>query len=159
MAHRIRDRARGGAVAPRLVLDTNVWLDLLVFRDRAVTPLLDALERGAVEAVIAPRMRDELRRVLAYPALALGDDTRSRALEALASLAVPVAEPSARAAPRCRDPDDQMFVDLALDARAHALLSRDDALLRMAARLRREGIEVMTPAAWCAVYRPQISKR
>lgn len=142
------------------MLDTNVWLDLLVFRDPGAHALLQALRAGAAIALVSPPMVSELARVLAYPAIALDSAGRDAALRGMASLSASADAAMPHAAfPRCRDPDDQMFVDLALAARVDALLSRDDALLRMAPRLRREGIEVATPAAWCASRSGQISKR
>lgn len=136
---------------PRLVLDTNVWLDLLVFRDPGVAPLLDALRTGRACAVTSAATRAELGRVLAYPALALDGASRAAAMDhALALSSCFDAPPPARPLPRCSDPDDQVFIELAVAAAAQALLSRDAALLRMARRLQREGIRVTTPAEWCA---------
>jgi putative PIN family toxin of toxin-antitoxin system len=163
MAHRVGERARGRAVSlppARLVLDTNAWLDLLVFRDPRVHRLAVALEDGHARALVQPAMRAELERVLAYPALALDDARRAGLLQRFSTLCVPVDTVAPVAAPRCSDADDQMFVDLALAARAHALLSRDEALLRLAPRLRAHGIQVATPADWCAAGGAlQISKR
>lgn len=136
---------------PRLVLDTNVWLDLLVFRDPRVAPLLDALRTGRARAVTSAATRAELARVLGYPALALDPASRIAAMEhALALSSCFDVPPPTRALPRCTDPDDQVFIELAVAAAAQALLSRDAALLRMARRLQREGITVTTPAGWCA---------
>ena len=42
---------------------------------------------------------------------------------------------------RCRDPDDQMFIDLAVAHRAQ-LLSKDALVLRLARRLRPLGVVV-----------------
>lgn len=126
------------------MLDTHVWLDLLAFRDPRVMPLADALASGAAVALMDDRMHAELDRVLAYPQLALDGPTRMRIAEAAAQFSRRQPSPPA-VTPRCRDPDDQMFVELALAARVDALLSRDAALLRMAPRLRREGVDVLTP--------------
>ena len=54
----------------RLVLDTNIVLDLLVFRDPATAELGQDLASGMFEWLATAPMRDELERVLAYPKLA-----------------------------------------------------------------------------------------
>ena len=64
--------------APRIVLDTNVCLDLLVFGDPRVEPLRAALQCGDVIGVRDDACRDEWIRVLAYPLLALDEVRRLR---------------------------------------------------------------------------------
>jgi predicted nucleic acid-binding protein len=46
---------------------------------------------------------------------------------------------------RCRDADDQVFIDLALVHRARWLLTRDKALLALARRARPLGTEILRP--------------
>jgi predicted nucleic acid-binding protein len=50
----------------------------------------------------------------------------------------------------CSDPADQKFLDLAYTARADWLVTRDNALLKLARRARRDGLKILTPAAACA---------
>jgi predicted nucleic acid-binding protein len=50
----------------------------------------------------------------------------------------------------CRDPDDQMFVDLAVATGARWLLTRDRALLALARHARPFGLEVVAPPRWSA---------
>ena len=64
---------------PRIVLDTNVCLDLFVFREPLCSHLLSALQRGAVQAVTREDCRDEWRRVLHYPQLPIDAARRLRA--------------------------------------------------------------------------------
>jgi len=52
----------------------------------------------------------------------------------------------------CRDPDDQMFIDLAVEAKARWLISRDRAVLALAKRARAFGVEILTPEAWTRQY-------
>ena len=61
---------------PRIVIDTNVCLDLFVFKDPRWAALLTALETGAVEAVTRADCRDEYNIVLHYKHLPLDDDSR-----------------------------------------------------------------------------------
>ena len=51
----------------RLVLDSNVWLDWLLFNDPVVAPLRKAVEAGNAEVFIDAACEAELRRVLGYP--------------------------------------------------------------------------------------------
>ena len=133
---------------PTLVLDTNAWLDLLVFRDAAVDGLAAAVREGRLRIATDARAHHELERVLRYEVLALdAADAGAMAREAR-SLACVVEVPPLLL-PRCRDPDDQMFLEIAAAARAALLLTRDAELLRLAPRMRREhGIRIARPAAW-----------
>ena len=57
----------GADTAPvRVVLDTNIVLDLWLYKDAATPVLLEALENKAVQWLTTQVMRDELERVLAY---------------------------------------------------------------------------------------------
>lgn len=141
------DDAVGGK--PRVVLDTNACLDLFVFASPRSARLRALLESGALQAVTREDCREEWRRVLRYPVLGL-DALRCLALEAVYDrLVVPL--PSAGVVdirvPRCRDPDDQKFLELARDARAVALVTRDAELLVLARRTARAGLfRIVEPA-------------
>lgn len=127
--------------ALRVVLDTNTWLDLLWFRDPSCAVLAAALADGHLAAVANAACREEWLRVLDYPELAIGADQRavlSARFDAMA-LVVDTAA-STLALPRCSDPDDQKFLDLALAAGAAALFTRDAAVLALASRCRRAGL-------------------
>lgn len=138
---------------PRIVLDTNVCLDLLVFRDPACMPLHDALQRGAVHAMTRPDCRDEWLRVLHYPGLPVDDASRPAlvaAFDALNHLApAPLTDAVAPPLPRCADPDDQKFLELALETGARWLLSKDKELLKLASRAQRDcRFAILQPQAW-----------
>ena len=60
------ERSVSGAAPVRVVLDTNVVLDLWLYKDTATPALLEALETKAVQWLATQVMRDELERVLAY---------------------------------------------------------------------------------------------
>lgn len=129
-----------------LVLDTNVVFDLLHYQDTVALPLLHALEAGNVQCVVSQATLDEWRRVLAYPHFDL-DVTRQAALLArYQALSVTVEVEGARSGlPRCTDPDDQKFLELAAVSRAHGLVSKDRALLKLRRRCA-PLFRVMTPA-------------
>ncbi len=134
----------------RVVLDTNVWLDLLWFRDPACAALADALRQRRLVALTRDDCRLEWQRVLGYEALAIAPSRRAALLAEHAALATGCdAAPRAVALPRCADPDDQKFLELARDGAAIALISRDRALLALSRRLQRAGLfAVILPAAF-----------
>lgn len=138
-------------VAPRAVLDTNVWLDLLHFRDPRAAALEQALYDGHVVAVIDEACRDEWRRVLRYAPLQLDDVQRAaleKALDARCMQVGPAVAPDVLL-PRCRDGDDQKFIELAHRTGARWLVSRDRELLALARRMAREGrADIVTPEGW-----------
>ena len=116
-----------------VVLDTNVVLDLMVFRDPRTAMLRSALEQRELQWLATVAMRDELVQVLAYPNLAARAGDAGRVLDAFdaAVRRVPVAD----CAPvHCRDTDDQKFIDLAVACQG-LLLSKDNEVLRLKKRL------------------------
>lgn len=138
------------ASAKPIVIDTNVCLDLFVFRDPRWAGLLAALESGAVQAVTRADCRDEYLYVLHYPHLPLDDGTRPDAAARFDAL-IRVVAPDSRAIrlPVCTDRDDQKFLEIARDADAATLITKDKALLKLAKKTAREGLyRIMTPEAW-----------
>ena len=134
----------------RIVIDTNVCLDLFVFHDPRWAGLLAALESGAVEAVTRADCRDEYNIVLHYSHLPLDEASRPLAaarFDALIKVVAP-AESGVRL-PVCTDKDDQKFLEVARDAGAEVLITKDKALLKLARRLAKAGMfKVMVPEAW-----------
>jgi len=51
---------------------------------------------------------------------------------------------------RCKDPDDQVFIDLALHLNAQWLFTKDAALLKLAKRARLRGTQVLSLQQWVA---------
>jgi putative PIN family toxin of toxin-antitoxin system len=138
------------APAQRIVLDTNVCLDLFVFHDPRWAQLLAALESGELEAVARADCRDEYRIVLNYPHLPLDDEKRAQAAARFDEL-IKLVAPTSKAVrlPVCTDKDDQKFLELARDAQAQVLVTKDKALLKLARRTAREGLfKIMSPEAW-----------
>ena len=124
----------------RLVLDTNVVLDLVVFDDPGTAPLRAAIEAGRVSVYTNPECVAELHRVLAYPRFALGEAAQETALRWFETHAQAIAAAAAKPPlPRCSDPDDQKFLELAWAAQADFLVTKDKALLELARRVARLG--------------------
>lgn len=146
---------------PRVVLDSNVWIDILVFDDSATRPIRAALERGDLDAVIDPRCLAELAHVLDYPqfvARAVDKPAALATVSALATLTQPLAAlPTSAPLPKCKDRDDQKFLELAHAAQADWLVSKDRALLKLDKRTARDfGFRIAEPAPFvcaCALDR------
>jgi predicted nucleic acid-binding protein len=141
-----------------VVLDTNVALDLLVFCDPRAAPLAQALLSGYVSWIACPAMRIELERTLSYPAvqrrLKSAQDVLTRFDELTSVTAAP------RLAPlqgmRCADPDDQVFVDLALENGATWLLSHDLMVQRLAPGAAARGLWIGPPSGFAMHRTPLV---
>jgi putative PIN family toxin of toxin-antitoxin system len=129
-----------------VVLDTNIVLDLFVFRDAAAAPVLQALQDGTLDWISTAPMREELERVLAYPQivprLVLYQLQASDVLGAFDRHAR-IVEAAPKAPVSCSDADDQIFIDLAVAHQAW-LLSKDQAVLSMQKRLLALGAQSLT---------------
>jgi putative PIN family toxin of toxin-antitoxin system len=121
----------------KLVLDTNIVLDLWVFRDQAVAALRESIADRKVTWFGTAAMREELACVLAYEQIGArmgaAKVSAQEVLDAFDRHATLV-EPAPAAAVKCRDGDDQKFIDLAVAHRA-LLLSKDKAVLALRRKL------------------------
>lgn len=134
----------------RIVLDTNVLLDWLVFDEPSVRALGQAVEHGQLEWLHSPAMHVEFEHMVRHTSLARWEPDIDRCLRTLTRLGRCVEAPAAghRVALRCSDADDQVFVDVAVAHQARWLVSRDRAVLKLARRARLVGLQVLTPQAW-----------
>jgi putative PIN family toxin of toxin-antitoxin system len=129
--------AHSVAQIKKIILDTNIVLDVFVFNDSAAEPVRQALATQDLDWLATTAMRDELARVLAYPKIAArlafyqmdaGDvlarfDQHARLVDV-----------APKASVTCSDADDQIFIDLAVQHQC-LLLSKDGAVLSMKKRL------------------------
>jgi predicted nucleic acid-binding protein len=145
-----------------LVIDTHWVLDLWAFGDARALALRAAIAAGQVRWLASAAMRAELARVLTYPrivafldkrAAVTGQPPESAARQTLAAFdgyaQLQIGPPACPL--RCRDPDDQPFIDLAA-AHGATLLSRDRAVLALTRPLRLRGVCVQ--ADWHAPRAP-----
>ncbi len=141
----------------RLVLDTNVWLDWLVFDDAGIALLKSAVSVRQVEIFIDEPCAFELATVLGYPLRKqiLAPEAQARCMAecrriARASTRETRAEPAAPL-PVCRDADDQKFLELARACGADFLVTKDKLLLALARRkVKRAPFQIVTPAQLAA---------
>lgn len=132
----------------RVVVDTNVWISALLNPHGPPAQVLEALQRNAFEPVLASALLDELMEVVERPRLRryrlrqeeilkLQDLLRdkSRWVEPTGELHL------------CRDPADDLFLEVALLGQAQYLVTRDDDLkrdLELIQRMEEQGIRVVS---------------
>jgi putative PIN family toxin of toxin-antitoxin system len=131
-----------------------------------MNPLRERVRAKQVTVLTHRPALDELRRVLTYRELKL-NDVRQRELYSQYSESTSLwptegAQPADLTSlppgfPRCRDPDDNHFLALAHLAQAHALVSRDNAVLKLRKRSGRFGFEILNVPqmiAWLGLRLP-----
>ncbi len=115
----------------RVVFDTNTVISALLFEHGQLSWLRDHWRSNDIVVLVSRPTAEELIRVLTYPKF----DLDKVEIEALLADYLPfteaVAVSSRSQSPQCRDIDDQMFVELAVQGRADVLVTGDRALLAM----------------------------
>jgi predicted nucleic acid-binding protein len=140
---------------PKLVvIDSQSLFDWMVFRNPVCSNWSAALSGQDWKWIFTSEMKAEFDFVAAkgfgerWPvdaeAVASAWSLRGRRVDT-------PAPPGAAARLHCTDADDQKFIDLGVAARAHTLVTRDKALLRLARKaLERHGLRICRPETWSA---------
>lgn len=134
----------------RLVLDTNVVLDLYHWANTDAVPIMAALEAGRIECFADERTLDELQRVLTYPQLKMTPEMIVDRFQRYRNLVQLIPAGEAPPLPRCKDRDDQKFLELAARCDANILVSKDKALLKLRGRTTL-GFHILKPGAASAL--------
>ena len=126
------------ATTPRLVLDTNIVMDMLHFANVHTQPLLEAIASSRLVCFTDEDCLAELARVTGYPEFGLDDEARAALMARYREFVhiCPSQGEENYPLPRCRDTDDQKFLILAARGGAGLLVTRDKLLLRLAQRKR-----------------------
>jgi putative PIN family toxin of toxin-antitoxin system len=118
-----------------VVFDTNVLLDLFVFNDFRALHLKQALLEQKIDALASPKTLEEFADVISRPLFSLDTAEQEKILLQWKSLARMINDQSLLPSPwRCQDLDDQVFLDLAFTAKPCILISKDNEVLKFAAR-------------------------
>jgi putative PIN family toxin of toxin-antitoxin system len=124
-----------------LVLDTNILLDIFVFNDERAANLKQVIVNGSIPAIASQKTLLEFADVISCPLFKLDSAAQASVLNQWQSIAQLHDDSNLSPAPwKCEDPDDQIFLDLAYQLRPSILISKDNALLRIASRAAQEGI-------------------
>lgn len=143
-----------------VILDTNALLDWLVFKDPVAHPVAQYLADGHWRWLACEEMAQEWGHV--WPRDVFVRWQPDPALTTTAFDKATMVEVPPRGPLKCKDPDDQVFIDLAWQAaqndRPVWLFSKDAALLKLARRAKLRGVHITTLQAWVAagasVYPP-----
>jgi predicted nucleic acid-binding protein len=137
------------ADVPIVVLDTNALLDWRVFKDPAAHPIAQAVMDGRLRWLACPSMEKEWHQVWPRSYLKAWQPDPMLTLTVF-QYAEFVDEPPPCGL-RCKDPDDQVFIDLAMQVKAQWLFSKDAALLKLNKRaFQRQGLRVLSLQQWGA---------
>lgn len=124
-----------------VVLDTNVLLDVFVFNDFRTIHLKEALINGKLTALATPKTIAELSDVISRPLFALDESAQANILLQWSSLARILPDESLQSSPwKCRDSDDQVFLDLAYTSKPCTLISKDNEVLVFSNRATNEQV-------------------
>jgi putative PIN family toxin of toxin-antitoxin system len=130
-------------IKPRLVLDTNVILDLLVFKDPTAEPIRHLLDAKLVDAVRSEASMLELIDVIQRPTFKLSQEEQDSILQTWECATRLLENAAIESAPfTCRDLDDQIFLDMAYSIRPALLLSKDLLVLELRAIAKTHGVEI-----------------
>jgi putative PIN family toxin of toxin-antitoxin system len=140
----------------RLVLDTNIWLDWLVFDDTGIHRIRQLQEAGHVEILIDAPCEAEFAEVITrkFARKTLDEKAQAAALAHCRRLATRIEAqlslPERARLPRCKDPDDQKFLELAFAGEADILITKDRALLDIFRRKKKQvgrtvSFKILTP--------------
>ncbi len=127
-----------------LVLDTNVLLDLLYWKDQKVAGLLQKIAKEKALILFDEETLFEFADVIAREHFKLNLKEQVDLLERASTLGRIVKVPETRAPVHCKDADDQKFLNLAYCYKA-TLLTKDKRVLKCEKKLRRHGVQVMKP--------------
>lgn len=125
------------------VIDTNILLDIYVFQDPETAPLREALFSGALDAVHCARTINELADVLSREKFGLTETQQQTILAQWQQHSRCIPDAEITASPwKCKDQDDQIFLDLAYTLRPTTLLSKDVQVLKFRKRAAKEGVRI-----------------
>ena len=135
-----------------VVLDTNCLVSALLFRHGQFAWLRQAWQGKYFIPLVSQATAKELLRVLAYPKFKLSRAEQQSLLEEFLPYAKVVSvNTQATKLPNLRDPDDLIFLSLALSAKADAVITEDADLHAIKANF---PIPILSPTEFRHVTKP-----
>ena len=133
----------------RAVIDTNVWVSAILNPFGLPARVLDAYRAGEFVLITSAELLDELEDVLTRPKVVRKHQRHpGRARQVISVLRErAVVVPIAGEVELCRDPDDDVVIETALNGAADVVVSRDEDLTRgwdVIDHLAAKGVRVLT---------------
>ncbi len=121
----------GRAAAPRLVIDTNVFVSALLF-DGVASRLVPLWQENKFIYLLSRPVLEEYLQVLAYPKFDLTErEIKALIEEELLPYVETISELSFQEIPALKDSSDRKFLASARSGRANYLITGDKELLRL----------------------------
>ena len=131
-----------------VILDTNILLDLIIFKDISVEKLQVLFEKNKIYFLFSCETVNEFKRVINYDKFKFSEIQKKKFIKELNHLIgntdifylnlneLPVI---------VRDPDDHKFIELAYHTKTKYLLTKDHDLLKIKKKLIDYGIQALKP--------------
>lgn len=130
---------------PRVVIDNNVIIPILTYEHPRTNWLVQLWQSGAIKPLISDETMAEFRAQVMERSPTPKPLQSQRFVTKSLRYYIPWCDHLALQdntnTPRCRDPKDQMFIDLAVAGQADFLITKDDDLLSMNAETAFEILE------------------
>jgi putative PIN family toxin of toxin-antitoxin system len=124
-----------------LILDTNILLDIFVFDDQRAHLLRAALSNQEIDALVTEDTLDEFIDVISRSQFGLDKQKQAEILLQWQSWSRLIKQSDLQVAPwKCKDRDDQVFINLAFSFKPSTLISKDKLVLKLAKRAIKEEV-------------------
>ena len=128
-----------------VVLDTNVLMDLYVFKDLRTAALRSAIAQGGLDLLTCGQALSEFADVLSRGKFGLSVGSQQNILQDWGRESRTIADTALLRAPwRCKDKADQIFLDMAWTARPALLISKDRQVLRFAKQAIKADVRILS---------------
>jgi putative PIN family toxin of toxin-antitoxin system len=136
---------------PRVVLDTNILLDLFYFKDISVAYLHDCLKTEQVQAFTCELIWEEFAEVLMRKPFNQSVEEIHWIRSNYQHILTWQAPEKNSSGIKCRDKDDQIFVELAVEVAPCTLITKDKDLLILHKKLQKFQVQTVKQ------YLPEVS--
>ena len=137
------------------VLDTNIWLDILLFNDPSVNKLSNLIFKKEILVLSCKQCDDEFSRVLKYKNLGIEKEKQNYMLRTYKEFVKNidfVETLNSSNIPKCHDSDDQKFINLSCFNHVDWLLTKDKQILKMKKKLGKMKVKVSTVENWTSQF-------